>query len=102
MPSAKICIIIPVILCRAQAQPSLPGSKAGRINTSAVQVSKLVSERLQAEKPLMTEQQIQRMKKRIPTLLATMIGSALYSQQGLTADLASQCLLGVPSYNRRT
>ncbi len=100
MPSAKICIIIPVILCRAQAQPSLPGSKAGRINTSAVQVSKLVSERLQAEKPLMTEQQIQRMKKRIPTLLATMIGSALYSQQGLTADLASQCLLGVPSYNR--
>ncbi len=100
MPSAKICIIIPVILCRAQAQPSLPGSKAGRINTSAVQVSKLVSERLQAEKPLMTEQQIQRMKKRIPTLLATMIGSALYSQQGLAADLASQCLLGVPSYNR--
>jgi LPS-assembly protein len=65
-----------------------------------VQVSKLVSERLQAEKPLMTEQQIQRMKKRIPTLLATMIGSALYSQQGLAADLASQCLLGVPSYNR--
>jgi len=55
---------------------------------------------LQAEKPLMTEQQIQRMKKRIPTLLATMIGSALYSQQGLAADLASQCLLGVPSYNR--
>ncbi len=100
MPSAKICIIIPVILCRAQAQPSLPGSKAGRINTSAVKVSKLVSERLQAEKPLMTEQQIQRMKKRIPTLLATMIGSALYSQQGLAADLASQCLLGVPSYNR--
>ncbi|MDU5454843.1 LPS assembly protein LptD [Pseudescherichia vulneris] len=40
------------------------------------------------------------MKKRIPTLLATMIGSALYSQQGLAADLASQCLLGVPSYNR--
>lgn len=48
----------------------------------------------------MTEQQIQRMKKRIPTLLATMIGSALYSQQGLAADLASQCMLGVPSYNR--
>ncbi|MEX9252779.1 LPS assembly protein LptD [Pseudenterobacter timonensis] len=40
------------------------------------------------------------MKKRIPTLLATMIGTALYSQQGLSADLASQCLLGVPSYNR--
>ncbi|MBL5925751.1 LPS assembly protein LptD [Enterobacter asburiae] len=40
------------------------------------------------------------MKKRIPTLLATMIGSALYSQQGLAADLASQCMLGVPSYNR--
>lgn len=48
----------------------------------------------------MTEQRITRMKKRIPTLLATMIGTALYSQQGLTADLASQCLLGVPSFNR--
>ncbi|MDU7197367.1 LPS assembly protein LptD [Phytobacter diazotrophicus] len=40
------------------------------------------------------------MKKRIPTLLATMIGTALYSQQGMTASLASQCMLGVPSYNR--
>ena len=40
------------------------------------------------------------MKKRIPTLLATMIRTALYSQQGLAADLASQCMLGVPSYNR--
>ncbi|VTP63830.1 Organic solvent tolerance protein [Leclercia adecarboxylata] len=40
------------------------------------------------------------MKKRIPTLLATMIASALYSQQGLAADLASQCKLGVPSYDR--
>ncbi|KFC07724.1 organic solvent tolerance protein [Trabulsiella guamensis ATCC 49490] len=40
------------------------------------------------------------MKKRIPTLLATMIASALYSQQSLAADLASQCMLGVPSYNR--
>ncbi|MFW0975997.1 LPS assembly protein LptD [Leclercia pneumoniae] len=40
------------------------------------------------------------MKKRIPTLLATMIGTALYTQQGLAADLASQCMLGVPSYNR--
>lgn len=40
------------------------------------------------------------MKKRIPTLLATMIGTSLYSQQGLAADLASQCMLGVPSYNR--
>ncbi|MBA7945105.1 LPS assembly protein LptD [Citrobacter sp. RHBSTW-00271] len=40
------------------------------------------------------------MKKRIPTLLATMIATALYSQQGLAADLASQCMLGVPSYNR--
>ena len=40
------------------------------------------------------------MKKRIPTLLATMIASALYSQQGQAADLASQCMLGVPSYNR--
>jgi len=48
----------------------------------------------------MTEQQIKRMKKRIPTLLATMIASALYSQQGLAADLASQCMLGVPSYDR--
>ncbi|MGU9867638.1 MULTISPECIES: LPS assembly protein LptD [Kluyvera] len=40
------------------------------------------------------------MKKRIPTLLATMIASALYSQQGMAADLASQCMLGVPSYDR--
>ncbi|MDA3135040.1 LPS assembly protein LptD [Atlantibacter subterranea] len=40
------------------------------------------------------------MKKRIPTLLATMIGAALYSQHGMAADLASQCMLGVPSYNR--
>jgi len=48
----------------------------------------------------MTEQQIQRMKKRIPTLLATMISAALYSQYGQAADLASQCKLGIPSYNR--
>ncbi|EGT0619779.1 LPS assembly protein LptD [Citrobacter braakii] len=40
------------------------------------------------------------MKKRIPTLLATMIASTLYSHQGLAADLASQCMLGVPSYDR--
>ncbi|MCS5450921.1 LPS assembly protein LptD [Enterobacter huaxiensis] len=40
------------------------------------------------------------MKKRIPTLLATMIGAALCSQQGLAADLASQCMLGVPSFDR--
>ena len=40
------------------------------------------------------------MKKRIPTLLATMIASALYSHQVLAADLASQCMLGVPSYDR--
>lgn len=40
------------------------------------------------------------MKKRIPTLLATMIATDLYSQQGLAADLASQCMLGVPSYDR--
>jgi len=48
----------------------------------------------------MTEQQIKRMKKRIPTLLATLIASALYSQQSAAADLATQCMLGVPSYNR--
>lgn len=40
------------------------------------------------------------MKKRIPTLLATMIAAALYSQQGIAADLASQCKLGIPSYDR--
>ena len=40
------------------------------------------------------------MKKRIPTLLATMIATALYTQQGLAADLASQCMLGIPSYDR--
>ncbi|QKJ85796.1 LPS-assembly protein LptD [Paramixta manurensis] len=40
------------------------------------------------------------MKKRIPTLLATMIGAALYSQQSFADDLMSQCMLGVPNYNR--
>ncbi|WP_371328494.1 LPS assembly protein LptD [Pantoea sp. 1.19] len=40
------------------------------------------------------------MKKRLPTLLATLIGSALYSQSGLADDLQSQCMLGVPSFNR--
>lgn len=40
------------------------------------------------------------MKKRIPTLLAIMIAAALYSQQGMAADLASQCKLGIPSYDR--
>ena len=33
-------------------------------------------------------------------MLATMIASALYSQQTFADDLMSQCLLGVPSYNR--
>ncbi|MEI2266267.1 LPS assembly protein LptD [Erwinia sp. CGal63] len=50
--------------------------------------------------PAITEFSIPRMKKRLPTLLATLIGSALYSQQGLADDLASQCMLGVPSYTR--
>ena len=50
--------------------------------------------------PVITEFSIPRMKKRLPTLLATLIGTALYSQQGLADDLASQCMLGVPSYNR--
>ncbi|EHD20093.1 MULTISPECIES: LPS assembly protein LptD [Brenneria] len=49
--------------------------------------------------PLMTEHLIPRMKKSFPTLLATLIWSALYSQQTL-ADLAEQCMLGVPTYNR--
>ncbi|SLM64646.1 Outer membrane protein Imp, required for envelope biogenesis / Organic solvent tolerance protein precursor [Dickeya aquatica] len=47
----------------------------------------------------MTEHLIPRMKKSLPTLLASVIGSALYSQHAL-ADLASQCMLGVPVYNR--
>jgi LPS-assembly protein len=42
---------------------------------------------------------IPRMKKHIPTLLATLIGSAI-SQQAFADDLMSQCMLGVPSYNR--
>ncbi|KAB8306162.1 LPS assembly protein LptD [Erwinia endophytica] len=50
--------------------------------------------------PAITEFSIPRMKKRLPTLLASLIGSAFYSQQGLADDLASQCMLGVPSYNR--
>ncbi|UMB76242.1 LPS assembly protein LptD [Dickeya fangzhongdai] len=49
--------------------------------------------------PLMTEHQIPRMKKSFPTLLASLIWSALYSQHAL-ADLASQCMSGVPVYNR--
>ncbi|WP_313689809.1 LPS assembly protein LptD [Pantoea sp.] len=40
------------------------------------------------------------MNKRIPTVLATMIGAALYSQHSLADDLMSQCMLGVPSFNR--
>ncbi|WP_040462380.1 LPS assembly protein LptD [Winslowiella toletana] len=50
--------------------------------------------------PVITEFSIPRMKKHIPTLLATLIGSALYSQHVLADDLMSQCMLGVPSYNR--
>nr|WP_075182299.1 LPS assembly protein LptD [Pantoea sp. 1.19] len=50
--------------------------------------------------PAITEFSIPRMKKRLPTLLATLIGSALYSQSGLADDLQSQCMLGVPSFNR--
>lgn len=42
---------------------------------------------------------IPRMKKHIPTLLATMIGAAI-SQQAFADDLMSQCMLGVPSFNR--
>ncbi|WP_176223465.1 LPS assembly protein LptD [Lonsdalea britannica] len=49
--------------------------------------------------PLMTEHLIPRMKKSFPTLLASLVWSALYSQQAM-ADLASQCMLGVPTYNR--
>lgn len=49
--------------------------------------------------PLMTEHLILRMKKSFPTLLATLVWSALYSQHAL-ADLAEQCMLGVPTYNR--
>jgi len=50
--------------------------------------------------PVFMELSKPRMKKRIPTLLATMIGAALYSQSSLADDLMSQCMLGVPSYNR--
>lgn len=39
------------------------------------------------------------MNERIPTLVTTMIASVLSSQQA-TADLASQCRLGVPVYHR--
>ncbi|KKF36160.1 LPS assembly protein LptD [Erwinia tracheiphila] len=50
--------------------------------------------------PVITEFSIPRMKKRLPTLLASLIGTALYSQQGLADVLASQCMLGVPGYTR--
>ncbi|MBW1251521.1 LPS assembly protein LptD [Pantoea allii] len=49
--------------------------------------------------PVFMEFSIPRMKKHIPTLLATMIGAAI-SQQAFADDLMSQCMLGVPSYNR--
>jgi len=39
------------------------------------------------------------MKKRFPTLLASLIWSALYSQYAL-ADFADQCMLGVPAYTK--
>lgn len=39
------------------------------------------------------------MKKSLPTLLATMIWTALYSQHAL-ADLAEQCMLGVPTFDQ--
>lgn len=50
--------------------------------------------------PVFMEFSIPRMKKRIPTLLATLIGAAVTSQHALADDLMSQCMLGVPSYNR--
>ncbi len=43
---------------------------------------------------------IPRMNKRLPTLLATIIGAAISSQSALADDLMSQCMLGVPSFNR--
>ncbi|WP_340620871.1 LPS assembly protein LptD [Xenorhabdus siamensis] len=39
------------------------------------------------------------MNKSYPTLLATMVWAALYSQQA-HADLAAQCMLGVPVYDK--
>ena len=50
--------------------------------------------------PVFMEFSIPRMNKRLPTLLATMIGAAISSQSALADDLMSQCMLGVPSYNR--
>ncbi|MGY2923572.1 lipopolysaccharide assembly outer membrane protein LptD (OstA) [Ewingella americana] len=40
-----------------------------------------------------------RLKTRFPTLLATTIWTALYSH-GALADLAAQCMLGVPTYDK--
>lgn len=40
-----------------------------------------------------------RMKTSFPTLLATLIWTALYSQ-GALADLTEQCMLGVPTYDK--
>ena len=39
------------------------------------------------------------MKKSYPTLLATLVWATIYAQPAY-ADLASQCLLGVPVYNK--
>ncbi|KEY57594.1 LPS-assembly protein LptD [Serratia sp. DD3] len=46
-----------------------------------------------------TEHQKTRMKKCFPTLLATLIWSAIYSQYAV-ADLTEQCMLGVPIYDK--
>lgn len=40
------------------------------------------------------------MKKRLPILLASLIGSALYIKQAMADDLPDQCLFGVPLYNK--
>ncbi len=41
-----------------------------------------------------------RIKKRLPAILATLIGSALSGQSALAVDLKSQCMLGIPVYKR--
>lgn len=50
--------------------------------------------------PFFVELSNLRMKKCMPTLLNIMISTACYSQYSFAEYLISQCMLGVPSYNR--
>lgn len=62
-------------------------------------VTGIVSGCLRAMMHLMTEHPRPHMKKSFPTLLASLIWTALYSQQ-TQANLAEQCMIGIPVYDK--